>query len=558
MQTLMTRVLAAALLAFSLSLSAFAQDAGQVMRLSVGFRTMKNSVKMDEAKRKEVEALEAKARAATGAQKYGEAYKHYSQAMALMRGQPWTPSRALGAALSVKSERLVFDPGDAVRLTLTQYFVPDEPVAGKLSGSLELKNSKANFSKELKSLREVAADFSSPVSIEAAIPEVADGDYQMILTLKPAAGEPIVKPMPIRIARGLKAQSDALKVRAAGVSAKLKARKKESLIEAKPAVDLAHSTIEAINTGKLDIGTELITALAEASAVLADVVRQDELLLAMPAVEYAASMIDLVNAGQIAIASDVKNALANASASLDQIARGEQPLRSKRGDIHWAYRSNVDSTLQPYRLFIPSYYDASKKWPLVVALHGMGGDENSFFNGYENGALKRMAESRGYLVVCPKGRQPTSMYLGPAEKDVIDVLAEIKREYSIDDDRVYLTGHSMGGYGTWSVAANHPDLFAALAPFAGGGMPQVVMKLRTIAHIPWIVVHGDADPTVSVEESRRMVKAGKDLGIEIKYIEVPGGNHGNIVVPAFRDVFDWFDAHKRQAKPAVKAAGSGQ
>ena len=70
-----------------------------------------------------------------------------------------------------------------------------------------------------------------------------------------------------------------------------------------------------------------------------------------------------------------------------------------------------------------------------------------------------------------------------------------------------------------------------------------------------IVIHGDKDPTVSVEESRKMVKAGQELGIKIKYIEVRDGNHGNIVVPAFKDIFDWFDAHKRQTAVAAKAAG---
>ena len=88
-----------------------------------------------------------------------------------------------------------------------------------------------------------------------------------------------------------------------------------------------------------------------------------------------------------------------------------------------------------------------------------------------------------------------------------------------------------------------------------------MMGLKKITHVPWIVIHGDKDPTVSVEESRKMVKAGKELGIEIKYIEVPGGDHTNIAVPGFKDIFDWFDAHKRQpsgAKAAAKAAGNGQ
>jgi predicted peptidase len=243
---------------------------------------------------------------------------------------------------------------------------------------------------------------------------------------------------------------------------------------------------------------------------------------------------------------------------LDQISKGLNPLRARRGDIHWAYHSELDNTVQPYRLFVPAKYDAKQKWPLVVALHGMGGDENSFFNGYAKGVIKEEAEKRGYLIVCPKGRGPAAMYLGAAERDVLDVIKETRRQFNIDENRVYLMGHSMGGYGTWSVAVNNPDLFAALAPISGGGMPQVVLGLKKITHIPWLVTHGDKDPTVSVEESRRMVKAGKDLGIEIKYNEVPGGNHGNIVVPAFKEIFDWFDAHKRQPKAAVKAASNGQ
>ena len=108
------------------------------------------------------------------------------------------------------------------------------------------------------------------------------------------------------------------------------------------------------------------------------------------------------------------------------------------------------------------------------------------------------------------------------------------------------------------MAVNNPDLFAAIAPISGGGTPLVIPKLKGLANVPWIVIHGDKDPTVSVEESRRMVKAGKDLGIEIKYIEVPGGDHTSIAVPAFKDIFDWFDAHKRQpagAKATAKAAG---
>jgi predicted esterase len=365
-----------------------------------------------------------------------------------------------------------------------------------------LKDSKQE--KFLKEITDIEPDFTKPVSIEAVIPDLADGAYQLMLTLRPNDGEPIVKYSSVLIAQGLNSQATALKTRAALVAAKLKADKK------------------------------------------------DDLSLAIPAVEYAASMIEIANSGRLSIERiDVKAAIGAASTALDNIEKGADPLRERRGDIQWAYRSAVDGSVQPFRFYIPTKYDANKKWPMIVALHGMGGDENSFFAGYDNGEIRRFAEERGYIVVCPKGRGPYSMYMASSERDVIDVINEMKRDFSIDADRVYLMGHSMGGYGAWSIAVNNPELFAAIAPISGGGTPFSKPKLKAITHVPWIVVHGDKDPTVPVEESRKMVTAGKELGADIKYIEVPGGGHGDVVVPAFKDIFDWFDAHKRRPQAAV-------
>jgi predicted esterase len=494
-----------AALLFALSLAVLpirAQDAAATLGLSVRFRTLKNTERMSDETRKLVEELEVKARAATSDQKYGEALKYYSRAMALIRNQPWTAPLELGAAMQIKLDRAVFDPGDRAQITISQLFTPDAQITGKLNGSISLKDSKQE--KELKAITGVEPDFSKPVSIEAAIPDLADGNYQLMLTLRPKGGEPIVKSSPVLIAQGLNARATALKARAALVAAKLKADKK------------------------------------------------DDLSLAIPAVEYAASMIEMANSGRLSVERvDVKRAIGAASTALDIIEKGADPLRERRGDIQWAYRSVLDGAVQPFRFYIPTEYDATKKWPMIVALHGMGGDENSFFAGYDHGAIRRVAEERGYIVVCPKGRGPYSMYLASSERDVIDVINEMKRDFSIDDDRVYLMGHSMGGYGSWSIAVNNPELFAAIAPISGGGTPFSKPNLKAITHVPWIVIHGDKDPTVPVEESRKMVRAGKELGAEIKYIEVPGGNHSDVVVPAFKDIFDWFDAHKRRPKAAA-------
>lgn len=487
-------------------LPALAQDSSQVLRLSVGFNTLKNSAPMNDEKKKQIAEIEAKAQAANREKRYGDAMRHLTHGITLMRGMTWTPARALTAALQVKTDRVIADPGDVVKLHVTQLFALEEPLVGKLRGQLTIapaKNKDPQAVKELKPIGEVAGDFLvKPLAVEAKLPALEDGEYVLALILKPAEGETITKTATIHLLRGLAAQQKSLRLRS---------DKAASEFSGKP-----------------------------------------ELLRALAAVDYQLSIPQLVSAGQITGARDFKKEIATAANYLDQITKGQNPLRMMKGDFRWAYRSEVDSTLQPYRVFVPSKYDAAKPMPLVVALHGMGGDENSYFAAYDNGLVKREAEARGYLVVCPKGRGSASMYAGDAERDVMDVIAAMKRDYNVDADRVYLTGHSMGGYGTWSIAPKYPEIFAALAPIAGGGNPQTLSKIK---HVPQIVIHGDNDPTVPVERSRVMVKAAQELGIKIKYIEVPGGNHTDIAVPAMKDIFDWFDAHKRQ--PAAKAAGAG-
>uniref|UniRef100_Q029Y4 Putative esterase n=1 Tax=Solibacter usitatus (strain Ellin6076) TaxID=234267 RepID=Q029Y4_SOLUE len=261
--------------------------------------------------------------------------------------------------------------------------------------------------------------------------------------------------------------------------------------------------------------------------------------------EYALALYDRADAGELNPARvKFREEFAAAEAIVNALEAGKDPFAGKHGDSHRAYRSAVDNTLQPYRLFIPETYDGSKPTPLVVALHGMGGDENSMFDSYANGLLKREAERLGFMVVCPKGRDSASMYRGSAEQDVLDVLAEVRRNYRVDAARIYLMGHSMGAYGTWSTAMDHPDIFAALGPISGGGSAAGMVKIR---HIPQYVVHGDDDRTVSVTQSRTMVEAGKKAGAEIVYVEVPGGSHVGVAAPAFPGMLDFFAKQKKDA-----------
>ncbi len=488
-----------------------AQDSGQVLRVFVGYTTMRNTPsvvsKLSTEAQAKVDKLAEMARKANGEGKYGDALKHLYHAMSVMRGVEWTPMRALGSAVTVKVDKAVVDPGDKLSVKISQIYAVDDKVTSKLAGSLSLLKLRGDeVVKELKVIESLDADFiANPFSIDVVVPDVDAGNYRLAVRFQVAGADPIVKFNTVHIERGLSADFGAAKARAAKIQETLKGK------------------------------------------------HRDALVAALPTAEYRLALFDLARAGEINFDRiDFRETLRDANSMLDALAAEKDPFASRRGEFKKAYLSKVDNTLQPYQVFVPSSYDKSKAFPLVIALHGMGGDENSYFQAYAQGAFKIEAEKHGYLVACPKGRKPASMYMGDAERDVMDVLAEVRRDYNVDPDRIYLTGHSMGGYGTWSVAMSHPDVFAALAPISGGANNPAAMS--KIAHIPQLVVHGDTDPTVSVERSRVMVETGKKLGAEIKYIEVPGGDHGSVVAPNFPAVFEWFDTHKRKAGAAAGAA----
>jgi len=216
-----------------------------------------------------------------------------------------------------------------------------------------------------------------------------------------------------------------------------------------------------------------------------------------------------------------------------------------------------------YALFVPSNYDKAKKWPLVVALHGLGSNPHQIIR-YPG--LTQQAEKHGYCVVAPMGYNSRGWYgslgkraarwrrpgdpenLGElSEKDVMNVLAIIRDEFPIDPNRIYLMGHSMGGGGTWHLAMKFPKIWAALAPIAPA-IYSSADSLEKIKHIPVIVVQGEKDWLVPASGTRKWVAKMKQLGMEHIYIEVPDGDH---LRPAFQkqpQIFEFFNKHRKSAK----------
>lgn len=227
-----------------------------------------------------------------------------------------------------------------------------------------------------------------------------------------------------------------------------------------------------------------------------------------------------------------------------------------------------------YQLFVPSRYDRTKPTPLIVLLHCLQCPPQQFIRSAD---LTELAEQRGYVVVAPMGVNLHGWYgargnavarttpregrggqapepadppnLGElSELDVMNVLAIVKNDFNIDPKRTYLAGQSMGGGGTFYIGIKHPELWAALAaadPAVTGGPEQ----LRVIPSMPVIVIQGDADRLVKVENTRKWIDEMKSLGMTFEYIEVPDGDH---MVPFIRTpenmrkVFDFLDAHPKK------------
>lgn len=219
-----------------------------------------------------------------------------------------------------------------------------------------------------------------------------------------------------------------------------------------------------------------------------------------------------------------------------------------------------------YALFVPTKYDKDKKTPLVVALHGLGGNPQQMIRSR---GLTAEAEKYGYLVAAPMGYNSSGWHgamgtgkgfagkgkvVGKAEdspdnlgelseKDVMNVLAAVRKEFNVDEKRIYLIGHSMGGAGTYHLGAKYPEMWAGLGPIAA-----TTFRLKNVdklKNIPVFVVHGDQDTTVKVDSARRCAELLKENKIVHEYLEIAGAGHGDVVGKGMPKIFEFFEKQAR-------------
>lgn len=207
------------------------------------------------------------------------------------------------------------------------------------------------------------------------------------------------------------------------------------------------------------------------------------------------------------------------------------------------YVSPVDGAEQPYNLFVPTAHAEGEALPLVVALHGYGATWETWFEALD---VEEWAEEEGYYVLTPEGRG-NWFYLGKGEDDLFDSMEDVKKLVNVDEDRMYLIGHSMGGWGTWHTACAHPDVFAAIVAMSGWADAALLGNLE---YSPPLVIHGRDDEIVDVWNSRKAVASLSYKGISHRYIEVRGAGHESSVINDHLPVIgEWLRGRLREKAP---------
>jgi len=199
-----------------------------------------------------------------------------------------------------------------------------------------------------------------------------------------------------------------------------------------------------------------------------------------------------------------------------------------------------------YLLYLPKGYgtDPQKKWPLILFLHGRGerGDDLELVKIHGIPKIVEQRDDLPFIAVSPQCSKD-SMWMVEVEA-LNALLDEVVTKYAVDTDRIYLTGLSMGGFGTWRLAPAYPERFAAIVPICGGGDPEKVGVLRDV---PVWVFHGAKDPFVQLSESEEMVDALKACGGNVRFTVYPDVEHDSWTRTYDNpELYEWFLQHTRQ------------
>lgn len=217
------------------------------------------------------------------------------------------------------------------------------------------------------------------------------------------------------------------------------------------------------------------------------------------------------------------------------------------------FQKNITRTVQlDYLLFLPEGYSAKspKQWPLMLFLHGAGERGTNIEKVAVHGPPKIVKTKKDFPFILVSPQCPTDSHWH--DDELLALLDHCLAKYHADTNRIYLTGLSMGGYGSWSLGTKFPERFAAVAPICGGGEQIAVLlasreKKADLKSMGVWAFHGAKDPVVPLEESQRMTNALMRAGCkDVKLTVYPNAGHDSWT-QAYEEpeIWNWFLAHKR-------------
>ncbi len=223
--------------------------------------------------------------------------------------------------------------------------------------------------------------------------------------------------------------------------------------------------------------------------------------------------------------------------------RADDPQQEKRYEKEITIKVKIN-----YLLYLPADYAKSDQaYPMILFLHGAGESGSVVANVKKHGPPKLIAAGKTFPFIVVSPQSPGG---GWNPEALNSLLNEVESKYRVDKDRVYLTGLSMGGGGTWMLAAAHPERFAAIAPVCGAIRADVSkVTASKIKELPIWVFHGAKDPTVPIARSEEMVKALKEAGSDVKFTVYPDAQHDSWTETYDNpELYTWFLSHKRGGK----------
>ena len=214
---------------------------------------------------------------------------------------------------------------------------------------------------------------------------------------------------------------------------------------------------------------------------------------------------------------------------IESLKQGKDPFAEGQGDFWIRLRG---STAFPVRIYVPN--TKATKLPVVIALHGMGGDENMFLEAYGAGLIRRLAIPKGYLLVSPR----TEAFSG-SQENVRALLTFLEKAFVIDKERIFLVGHSMGAGAAITVASRTPELFAGVVAIAG------VRSFSPDQSFPPVMfVAGELDAIASPAQMRRVFDSAKAAGAATEFKVYEGLGHTMVVAAALPTALDWLLTRK--------------